>query len=228
MGGAGSRFGATIPKQFTLVDNRPLFTYIAQKLSKLNIVHGIIIVVNPQWVDYTKEWVERINLSKILKIVHGGKSRSESVLNGLYALQEIAYNNDIVLMHDATHPYVDEEGTFQVIKMVEKYGSATLASLNYDTTYMMDTDNIITEVIPRKQVIAGASPEGFLYKEIFDIYKNTPENELEKMTSVGAIALANNMQMKVVPTKILNLKITYPEDMELFLKLKKNYFFDYE
>ena len=97
---------------------------------------------------------------------------------------------------------------------------------NYDTTYLMDDENNIIKVIPRKNVIAGASPEGFRFKQISDIYENTPQEEMEKMTSVGAIALAHNIPMKVVPTSVLNLKITYPEDFKLFNKLFNNYFFD--
>ena len=226
MGGIGSRFGADTPKQFTMVEEKPLFTYIAEKLAKQNVVTGIVIVVNNAWLDYTKEWVAKLKIEKIVSIVSGGDTRSESVFNGLKSLKDIARDNDPVLMHDATHPYVDEEGTKKVAEMVAEHGSATLASLNYDTTYLMDDDNNIVKVIPRKNVIAGASPEGFRYKQIYDIYDQTPEEEMEKMTSVGAIALANNIPMKVVPTPVLNLKITYPEDMKLFMKLYKNYFFN--
>ncbi len=46
------------------------------------------------------------------------------------------------------------------------------------------------------------------------------------MTSAGAIALAHHIPMKVVPTELLNLKITYKRDMELFVKLCGNYFFE--
>ena len=226
MGGIGSRFGADTPKQFTMVEDKPLFTYIAEKLAKQNVVTGIVIVVNNAWLDYTKEWVAKLKIEKIVSIVSGGDTRSESVFNGLKSLKDIARDNDPVLMHDATHPYVDEEGTRKVAEMVAEYGSATLASLNYDTTYLMDDDNNIVKVIPRKNVIAGASPEGFRYKQIYDIYDQTPEEEMEKMTSVGAIALAHSIPMKVVPTPVLNLKITYPEDMKLFMKLYKNYFFN--
>ena len=49
---------------------------------------------------------------------------------------------------------------------------------------------------------------------------------MERMTSAGALALAHNIPMKVVPTQVLNLKITYPEDMNLFMKLYNNYFFN--
>lgn len=226
MGGSGTRFGADVPKQFTLVEDKPLFSYIAKKLSRQDCIDGIVIVVNPAWLDYAVEWVDKMNIPKVLKIVPGGATRSNSVFNGLKALAGIAEDSDVVLMHDATHPYVDEEGTKKVAEMVALYGSSTLASLNYDTTYMMDDDNNIVKVIPRKNVIAGASPEGFRYRQIYDIYANTPEEDMEKMTSVGAIALAHNIPMKVVPTPVLNLKITYPEDMKLFLKLYDRYFFN--
>lgn len=226
MGGVGSRFGSDIPKQFTMIEEKPLFTYIAEKMAKLGVITGIVIVVNSAWIEYTNEWVKKLGIKKIISVIPGGNTRSDSVFNGLKALKNIANDDDPVLMHDATHPYVDEEGTKKVAEMVSEYGSATLASLNYDTTYLMDDDNNIVKVIPRKNVIAGASPEGFRYKQIYDIYDQTPEEEMEKMTSVGAIALAHNIPMKVVPTPVLNLKITYPEDMKLFLKLYKNYFFN--
>ena len=226
MGGIGSRFGADIPKQFTIINERPLFTYIANKLAKQECITGIVVVVTESWLDYAKEWIERLQINKIVSIVKGGDSRSESVRNGLRALVGVANDNDPVLMHDATHPYVDEEGTRKVAEMVSKYGSATLASLNYDTTYLMDDDNNIVKIIPRRNVIAGASPEGFRFKQILAIYENTPHEDMEKMTSVGAIALAHNIPMKVVPTMTLNLKITYPDDFRLFQKLFNNYFFN--
>lgn len=226
MGGVGSRFGSELPKQFTDVDGRPLFTYIINKLSKIEVISGIVVVVNPNYLINTCNWVERYCPKKVLKIVTGGDTRSESVFNGLKALKGIANAEDVVLMHDATHPYVDIEGTQKVAEMVDQYGSATLASLNYDTTYMMDDDNNIKDVIPRRNVIAGASPEGFRFQQIYDIYAQTPKEDMEKMTSVGAIALANNIPMKVVPTSVLNLKITYPDDMKLFLQLYKTYFFN--
>lgn len=226
MGGIGSRFGAELPKQFTDVAGKPLFTYIVRKLATLDEISGIVIVVNPQYVDDTRRWVASYCPSKVLNVVTGGSSRSDSVFNGLKALDGIASDDDVVLMHDATHPYVDIEGTKKVIENVNVYGSSTLVSCNYDTTYQIDDDNNILSVIPRKYNVAGASPEGFLYRQIYDIYAKTPAEEMEKMTSVGAIALANGITMKVVPTPILNLKITYPEDMKLFLKLYKNYFFD--
>lgn len=226
MGGVGSRFGADVPKQFTMIDNTPLFSFIVKELAKVDYIDGIVAVVHQDWIGYTKEWLDKLFLSDKVKIVEGGACRSESVFNGLKYLRELADDGDVVLMHDATHPYVDKEGTRQVAELTHQYGAATLASLNYDTTYMMDNDCNIEKVVPRQKMIAGASPEGFRFGQIYKIYSSTPQNEMEKMTSVGAIALAHHIPMKVVPTSVLNLKITYPEDMKLFKLLYKNYFFN--
>ena len=226
MGGVGSRFGAKLPKQFTDIDGKPLFTYIAKKLSRQTCISGIVIVVHADYMSLTREWLDKEDVGKVVAVVSGGETRSESVFNGLKALVGIAADDDVVLMHDATHPYVDEVGLEKVVQMVSKYGSATLASLNFDTTYLMDDDNNVKDVIPRRNVIAGASPEGFRFRQIYDIYANSSAEEMEKMTSVGAIALAHNIPMKVVPTDVLNLKITYPRDLILFKHLCKEYFFN--
>ena len=226
MGGVGNRFGAQLPKQYTIIDGRPLFIYIVERLARQPYLDGIVIVATPSFIEYVQNVVKESSAcTKIIAVVSGGESRSVSVLNGLKALSSIATRDDVVLIHDATHPYVDESGTLKVAELASKYGAATLASLNYDTTYLMDDQNNVTQVIPRRNVIAGASPEGFRFGPIYDIYSNASSEIMEAMTSAGAIALSNNIPMKVVPTNVLNLKITYPGDMDLFLKLHKGYFF---
>ena len=228
MGGSGTRFGASLPKQFTDINGKPLFTYIARALSRLDFLDGIVIVVNGLFLDFTKEWVGNLGIGKVVAIVPGGENRSCSVYNGLKALDGVAADDDVVLMHDATHPYVDVAGTEEVVRMVRGFGSATLGSLIYDTAYRMDGDSNLVNVEQRRELVVGASPEGFKYRQIYDIYANTPSEKMEMMTSVGAIALANNIPMKIVPTKVLNLKITYPEDMDLFLRLQKEGYFFHE
>lgn len=90
---------------------------------------------------------------------------------------------------------------------------------------MMNEDNLLSQVIPREQIVSGASPEAFHFADIYNIYNNSTEEELAKMTSAGAIALAHGINMEVIPSNVLNLKITYAGDLELFKKLVDNYFF---
>ena len=225
MGGSGTRFGADIPKQYILVNEKPIFVYVLEGYQKCDFIDQLVVVSHKDWINYVQEWKEKSGLSKLNIITKGGDTRSESVLNGLIAIEPKVQGEDIILIHDATHPYVDIEGTKGVIEGVKKYGGATLGQCQYDTVYQMNEETqILEKVIPRKQVVSGASPEAFRFEDIYNIYTKSTKSELEAMTSAGAIALAHGIDMKVVPANVLNLKITYKNDMDVFLQMIDKYF----
>ena len=226
MGGKGTRLGADRPKQYIEVHGVPVFAYIVKKCGEVDSIDRIVIVSHEDWIDYVQEWVSKLRVKKPITIVAGGSNRSESVKNGLKALEKYADDMDNVLIHDATHPYVDEIATEQVIEELEKYEGVTVGAYQYDTVYRVNDDDVIEKVVPRRYIVSGASPEAFKYGRIRDIYFQASEEELEAMTSAGAIALENGIQMKVVPATVVNLKITYKHDMKAFLKMASTYFFD--
>lgn len=225
MGGNGTRVGTQIPKQYIKINEWPIFYYILDKLQKQEFIDTLIIVANEAWHEYIKEIITKMNISKPYYIVNGGNNRSESIKAGIVKLSEYAKPEDIVLIHDATHPYVDIEGCKEVIFATQKYDAATLGAYQYDTCYLINRQNFIEKVIPREYLVSGASPESFKFKFLLDIYLNATKEKLEKMTSAGALALENNVKMYVVPANILNLKITYKKDLDLFRKLINSYFF---
>jgi 2-C-methyl-D-erythritol 4-phosphate cytidylyltransferase len=225
MAGSGTRFGADIPKQFVLVEEKPVFSYILEGYEKCSCIDEIVVVTHKNWVDYVNEWKEKLHIAKLNTVTVGGDTRSESVKNGLVSMEKFASAKDVVLIHDATHPYVDEAGTLEVIKAVKKYGGATLGQCQYDTVYQMNAETrMLEKVIPRQEIVSGASPEAFFYEDIYRIYTHSTKEELEAMTSAGAIALHHGIQMQVVPANVLNLKITYKNDMEVFKEMLHKYF----
>lgn len=225
MGGSGTRLGADIPKQFLEVEGKPIFRYIVEGYSKMPQIDLICLVSHANWVDFVKEKIEDIPFQCQVVIAEGGDTRSASVRNGLLAVKELSSEKDVVLIHDATHPYVDREGTLRVIEAVKKVGGATLGACQYDTCYQLDGEKRIAKVIPRQELVSGASPEAFRYGDISRIYFESTKDKLDHATSAGAIALAHGIPMEVIPAHTLNLKITYPDDLELFKLLVHSYFF---
>jgi 2-C-methyl-D-erythritol 4-phosphate cytidylyltransferase len=224
MGGSGIRCGAPIPKQFIQINNKEIYSYIIDGLDRLDSIDNIIVVVHKDWIEHVESYCKKAGLKKVYGVVAGGSTRSESVLNGLIKAKEFASDDDVVMMIDTTHPYVDEKGIKELSDAVREFGGATLGQRQYDTCYKIDENDMLTQVIPRQEIVSGASPEGFLFKTIYDIYTNSTKEELDKMTSAGAIALAHNVKMKVCTLNTVNLKITYPEDVEI-LKHLINYNF---
>lgn len=215
MGGVGSRVGADIPKQFIKIKGKPIFSYILKGLDNLECIDKIVVVCHKDWIDYAKECSKELLLTKLYDITSGGDTRSDSVVNGLRKAKEFTNDDDVIMMFDTTHPYVDKEGIEEFIEAVKKYGGATLGQRQFDTCYLIDENDMLKSVVPRKEVVSGASPEGFIFKIIYDIYMNASKEELNKMTSAGAIALAHNVPMKICTLNTLNLKITYPNDLEI-------------
>ena len=225
MAGSGLRFGASIPKQFVEVNDKPIFSYILQGYDKCEDIDCIITVTHPDWLGHVSLWAEKMKMTKLRAVIKGGATRSESVRNGLIAAKEFASDDDVVLIHDATHPYVDGEGVKEIVEAVKEYGGATLGQRQYDTVYKMNSETkMLEEVIPRETVVSGASPEAFRFGDLYRIYTNSTEEQLAKMTSAGAMALHYGIPMKVVDANVVNLKITYKNDMAVFEKLVDLYF----
>lgn len=225
MGGKGTRFNADIPKQFVEIQDRPLFTYILKGFEKADIIDRVIVVSNGDWIEAVERWCTVFDLNKVVSVVPGGATRSESVRNGLEKAREFARDDDILMIHDATHPYVDEEGMAEMVEAVKQYGGATLGQRQYDTCYEIDENDMLKAVFPRECIVSGASPEAFLFGKIYDIYENATDEDMNTMTSAGAIALKYGISMKVCTLHSLNLKVTYPEDMKLLKVTMGSYFF---
>lgn len=226
MGGKGTRFGTDIPKQYLEIQGQPIFSYIVQKYYKDIDVGKMILVSHSEWIPFVKEKMKTINITCEYDVISGGETRSESVKNGLRCAMKKGKKEDVVLIHDATHPYVDVQGTKQLINIVESGVGATLGQFQYDTVYQMNEKREIQEVLQRQNIVSGASPEAFPLGLIYEIYNNATQEELTQMTSAGAIAAAHKIPMKVVRAEMLNLKITYQRDMELFYQLFPYYFAD--
>ena len=224
MGGIGSRFGADIPKQFIEVKGKPIYAYIINAYDKSEVVDKMVVVCNPDWFEYASNQINVLNLNKPIKLVKGGKTRSTSVKNGVMSLRSIAKEEDYVLIHDATHPYLDVEAVKKALDMMTDYDGVTICQNEYDTCYNIDGPNIISE-IPKTKVVSGASPEIFRYGDVLNMCTKPPEESIEKMTSIGALALENGLRIGAVPTSILNIKITLPEDLVLFTELCSSYYF---
>jgi 2-C-methyl-D-erythritol 4-phosphate cytidylyltransferase len=159
--------------------------------------------------------LEKEKLSAKVDMVEGGEHRQESVANALSKLNADA--NDIVLVHDAVRPFVDDEIISNVVREVQKHGAAIAALPAVDTIKQVDRTSegaIITSTIPRERVVQAQTPQGFRYglmKKAFDSaiadgFIGTDEASL--VERIGE-------SVSVVMGSARNIKITTPADLEL-------------
>ncbi|MBK8845478.1 MAG: 2-C-methyl-D-erythritol 4-phosphate cytidylyltransferase [Bacteroidetes bacterium] len=103
-GGSGSRLNSDIPKQFLLLNFKPILFYSIERFAACSA--EIILVMNAQYLNYWNELISKYNLTVPHALINGGDVRAQSVLNGLRAVQSM---DGIVAVHDAARPLVSEK-----------------------------------------------------------------------------------------------------------------------
>jgi len=103
--GFGSRAGLNIPKQFTIINNKPVLFYSIEPFEKSDRVENIYIVISKEVSElYTSLYNEHLtSFTKLRKFIIGGERRQDSVFNALSSMYQ-SKHSDLVAIHDAARP----------------------------------------------------------------------------------------------------------------------------
>ena len=113
--GTGSRFGADIPKQYTLLEGKPVLFYTINSFVRAGVIDSILIVAQPEYFDECRniwqKYFEDDHPEISFFVTKGGSHRQESLYLGckyLSGISEHVYEN-IVLSHCAARPVVSTD-----------------------------------------------------------------------------------------------------------------------
>ena len=148
-------------------------------------------------------------------VVEGGEHRQQSVANALAQLK--AAPDDVVLVHDAVRPFVDDEIIDHVVREVEKHGAAIAGLPAVDTIKQVERaaeGAIITSTIPRERVVQAQTPQGFRYELIRRAFASAAADGFMG-TDEASLVERLGESVWVVMGSARNIKITTPADLEL-------------
>ena len=202
-------------KQFFEISGTPIIIHTLRVFARNQQVSQIVVALRKGEMEQFSRQLEKEKLSAKVEIVEGGEHRQESVANALAKLK--AAENDIVLVHDAVRPFVDDEIIANVVREVEKHGAAIAGLPAVDTIKQVDRTSegaIITSTIPRERVVQAQTPQGFRYKLIKEAFDNAIA---DGFTGTDEASLVERMgaSVWVVMGSPRNIKITTPADLEL-------------
>lgn len=222
MGGSGTRMGGEIPKQLLEVNNTSVYQFILNLYNMQNIIDEVVLISNSDWTEHVKKQLNKKEYKFPINIIDGGRTRAESIKNGVLFLDERKNGwNGIVLIHDVTHPYLDVSAVSQLLSILDKSSSATIVTHIWDTVYDCDNE-FVNNTLKRERIGVGASPEGFRFDFLRKIF--TDKNmDINKFTCVGNHVQSIGEKLAIVWSPVINLKITYPDDFEIF-KESQQYF----
>src|SRR5580765_5636384 len=113
--GSGQRFATSKPKQFVPILGKPLIIHTLERFESCDAIDEIVLVLSDEGRDEFERISGQFEISKIRAVVTGGKTRAESVKNGLGAVDAATAN--LVAVHDGARPLVMVD---EIIRTMEK------------------------------------------------------------------------------------------------------------
>lgn len=204
-GGSGTRIGGKTPKQYQEIGSTSALEMSINAFYNNKLADIICVVIAKEH----KALFDKINkkLGDKLIYAYGGKTRQDSVLNGLNKLKE--YNPEIVLIHDAARPFVSEKLIKSIIKEL-KNNDAVLPAVKVKDTIKLAENNIVRSTPEREKLYIAQTPQGFDFKTIYKLHK---KYKGKAFTDDVALAEKAGIKVKLVAGEYSNYKITTPEDM---------------
>jgi 2-C-methyl-D-erythritol 4-phosphate cytidylyltransferase len=217
--GLGTRMAGPQPKQFLALDGIPILIHSLRAFASVPRVTAIYVAVRKPEMERVQaqiaEYGEAYGFAGKVRVVEGGDHRQESVSHALAALA--AEPDDIVLVHDAVRPLIDEATINRTIDAVIEHGAAIAGMPAVDTIKQVERTAhgaLITSTIPREFVVLAQTPQGFRYgllqrafaEAIADGFVGTDEASLVERAGLP-VAVVHGSQ--------INLKITQAGDLEL-------------
>ncbi|MFM7177008.1 MAG: 2-C-methyl-D-erythritol 4-phosphate cytidylyltransferase [Bacteroidota bacterium] len=203
-GGQGLRFGGEVPKQFQLLDGRPVLFRSIDLFSA--IADRVVMVIPQSQFEYFQSLVQQFGLPIIpekFQLVAGGSTRTESVANGLNALS----GDGVVAIHDAVRPLATTQLVQSSFQEAAIHGSA-IPVIPVRDSLRKKTD-AGTVAVDREQYLAVQTPQCFDFTRLMNAYREQAGN----FTDDASLFESTGGKVHLVEGENSNIKITWPEDL---------------
>jgi 2-C-methyl-D-erythritol 4-phosphate cytidylyltransferase len=203
--GAGERFGEK--KQLKLLNGRPLIFHTIQPFINSELINEIIVVVPKENVNQVDREFKSTLTSKKIEVISGGKTRQQSVNNGLKMSNK---ESELICIHDGVRPFLTVTLIEKVIKAAIGHDGAILATPSSDTIKRV-LGNQILETLPREEIWRAQTPQVFLKSALEEAIEIAIDENLEG-TDEASILEKIGYQIGFIEGSSLNIKITTKED----------------
>ncbi|XP_041514324.1 D-ribitol-5-phosphate cytidylyltransferase isoform X2 [Microtus oregoni] len=210
-GGCGERMGVRTPKQFCRVLERPLISYTLQALERVCWIKDIVVAVTAENMEAMRSIIQRYGHKRI-SLAEAGATRHRSIFNGLKALAED--QPDVVIIHDAVRPFVEEDILLRVVTAAKEHGAAGAIRPLVSTVISPSADGCLEHSLDRAKHRASEMPQAFLFDVIYKAYQQCSDYDFEFGTECLQLALKySHTKAKLVEGPPDLWKVTYKRDL---------------
>jgi 2-C-methyl-D-erythritol 4-phosphate cytidylyltransferase len=209
--GSGRRMGSDRNKLLLDVHGRSIFAWTLLVAESSKSIRWIGVVGQPGDFEDFQTIVETLALSKPVTFIPGGKTRQESVYEGLKALPLEA---EYVLIHDGARCLATADLLDRCSQSLETVDGMIAAVSVKDTIKVVDSALMIQDTPDRANLWAAQTPQGFRVDLLKQCHAKAVQNAWE-VTDDAALFEKCGLPVKIVQGEETNLKVTTPVDMTI-------------
>ena len=218
-GGTGSRMGSSTPKQFLLLNDKPILYYTLKVFLEAYEDVQIILVLPEEYTELGREIIDAYFDYSRIQITSGGETRFHSVKNGL----ALADKESIIFVHDAVRCLVTIDLIHRCFENALKTGSAVPALRSKDSVRLLNEKENDNEVLDRSKVVFIQTPQTFHSRILVPAFEIDYK---ERFTDEATVVEAFGLKISLIEGEESNIKITRPIDLfvaeKLLTEKKKN------
>jgi 2-C-methyl-D-erythritol 4-phosphate cytidylyltransferase len=214
-GGYGKRMGSDTPKQFLLLNGKPILMHTIERFSKALSNPKILLVLPENQFEYWRQLIKQFNFDISHQLVAGGAERFFSVKN---ALQHIPHNfTGTIAVHDGVRPLVSEQTIINAIDLAQAKGNAIPAIDLTDS--IREVENGTSHHRDRTRYKLIQTPQCFNAELLRKAYH---QDFCEFFTDDASVVERAGISINLVKGNPENIKITRPIDIQISEALFKN------
>ncbi|GHV56448.1 2-C-methyl-D-erythritol 4-phosphate cytidylyltransferase [Bacteroidia bacterium] len=204
--GTGSRMGTEVPKQYLLLQGKPVLMHTLKVFYDYDPCLQIILVLASEQKEYWRNLCRKYDFDIPHTLVNGGKTRFHSVKNGLGEV----VGDALIAVHDGVRPLVDGElldTLFQVA--AEKKGAFPVVPVVDTLRRVLISGG--SKIMDRSVFRLIQTPQVFYSRVLIHAYKLEYS---DKYTDDVSVVEARRLCKPVmVEGRRENIKITTPVDL---------------
>ena len=218
-GGIGSRMGGDKPKQYLTLKDKPIIIYTIEKFLVVPEFEKIIVLCPKQWVEHTKNLVEKhaAKAGDKVVVIEGGSTRNETIMNAIKFIDSEGNLNDdtIIVTHDSVRPFVTHRIIMENIAAAKEFGACDTVVPATDTIVEALDNTVISNIPDRSKMYQGQTPQSFNALKLKNIYNSLSDEEKDILTDAAKIFVIKGENVALVEGETFNMKITYPYDLKV-------------
>ena len=202
-GGIGKRMNTGLPKQFLLVQGKPLLMHTIQCFYSFDPKMQIILTLPEDWLVYWEELQLEYDFTVPHRVVMGGRERFHSIQNALIFCQ-----GDIIAVHDGVRPLVSHETIQRCLDAMKTTDAVVPVTKVSESLRKIVGDSTVS--VPRREYVLVQTPQCFRRKVLLEAYE---QGYHEGITDDAGLVEELGVHITTVEGNTENIKITSPIDL---------------